>query len=186
MFTDLEKLHAWLTSQTSDPPLVVGIEGASESGKTTLANYLTTRPREHVVHTDDSCTDGFRGDEYVDGLKLKELEEEFGNIPSDSDRIVIEGICLRDTLAKIDTKRTVSLFIYCKRYKHGYWLDDPAEWPSALGTIDEMHREEFGNVVDTENMSRSTGAFVDWWCRKYHGRVCPHLLADIIYRWTKS
>lgn len=113
VFRDAESLEYYLAGLAGPPLLVVAIEGASTSGKTKLAEKLAQGRRTRVVSTDEYYQEGLLGERYQDGLRLEDLGEDLIRLRTASDRLIIEGICLRDTLELIGQKPDV--YVYCKR-----------------------------------------------------------------------
>jgi hypothetical protein len=166
-YTDCKKLAAAIRARSHSSGLVVGVEGASGSGKTQLAELLASQLNGAPISTDAHYKAGVVRDRYHDGLRLDALTRAIRDLQSGGAPIVIEGICLRDTLAAIHVTPTV--FVYTKRISGaGIWHDDPALFD--LSDIDDA----------------STQGHIDRWSQSYHCRVEPHVLADFVYEWNEE
>ena len=165
VFKDPTLINALLAARTRETPLIVGVEGASGSGKTSLAKLVATEPA-HAISTDAYYETGVKGQKYLDGIKLETLSEDLRKSISAYERVVVEGICLRDTLAKVGV--SPNLFIYCKRISSaGIWNDDP-QFHSPISEV-----------------AKCTQGLIDCWSHEYHVESEPHLVADIVYEWRE-
>lgn len=131
---------------------VVGIDGASKSGKSETAHRVAKALGWRHVRLDRFCQAG--AGSYLAGVRLGALrgaiELEFSSAPT----IVVEGICLRDVLGAVGL--APDLGVYCTR-------EPPGEIP----------RPESGDP--------SRQAIVDRWYAEYHDRVRPDRLCDIVF-----
>lgn len=166
VFKDPTLINALLAARTRETPLIIGVEGASGSGKTSLAKLVATEPAQ-IISTDAYYETGVKGQKYLDGIKLETLSEDLRQSISAYERVVVEGICLRDTLAKVGV--SPNLFIYCKRISSaGIWNDDP----------------QFHSPIP--EVARFAQALIDSWSHQYHVESEPHLVADIVYEWREG
>ena len=134
--------------------------------KTSLAKLVATEPAQ-IISTDAYYETGVKGQKYLDGIKLETLSEDLRQSISAYERVVVEGICLRDTLAKVGV--SPNLFIYCKRISSaGIWNDDP----------------QFHSPIP--EVARFAQALIDSWSHQYHVESEPHLVADIVYEWREG
>lgn len=164
---DVETLESNLADLPGPPPLIIAVEGASGSGKSELGEKLARGSRAHVVSTDRYYNEGVLGDRYQDGLRLDELKEDLIPLRTESERLVVEGICLRDTLGLIGLKPDA--YVYCRRISPaGVWNDDP----------------ELEDFPDPN--SRSSQGRIDWWSNQYHLRTHPHQIADFLFEWRED
>ena len=161
-FDDVAKLASALVTGHCGSPQIVAIEGASGSGKTCLGRELGSVIGASVVETDPYYRTGFKGASYEDGLRLDDLEREVMRLLRGGQPLIIEGVCLRDTLEALSL--TPDAFVYCKKLSAtGIWNDDPEllETPPA----------------DFESVQ----ALIDGWSLDYHRRTDPHERADFVF-----
>ena len=78
---------------------IVGLDGFTTAGKTTLADRLSMLLNADVVSTDDhiEIRGGNRG--YVDRLNLAGIKDSVEKSIRAGRRIILEGICLREIIA---------------------------------------------------------------------------------------
>jgi hypothetical protein len=156
----LAELHRRRPTNSS---IVVGIEGASFAGKTTLARQLSAGPNAFRISTDCFRIAGRTGSRYTDGIDAVGFGSDLTKLRSRFDVVVVEGICLRDTLELVN--QTADLAVYCKRLSAvGVWNDDP-----ALFSDRELSADCGGQVR------------IDRWSVEYHQRQRPIERADFIY-----
>jgi hypothetical protein len=144
------------------PAAIIGIEGHSTSGKTTLATDLALACGGERISTDmyvDRQSDALA---YSDRIFSEKLLTDLARLRREKTVVFIEGICLRDTLRLVGI--APESFIYCKRITQaGLWADDPL------------------NYVDAHGRPQSTLSTVDGMSVEYHLRVFPLEKADIVY-----
>ena len=145
---------------------IVGIDGFSSAGKTTLANHLSSMLlNADVVGTDDhvEIQGGNRG--YVDRLNLAGIKDSVEKSIQAGRRVILEGICLREVIACSSIPAGSIVHVYVKRISKNsdIWHDG-------------YHLEDFkrGDRVAPEP---HLSAF------RYHEKVCPHKLANFEYCW---
>lgn len=157
------KLVTMLRRRVGETPgSVIGIEGHSTSGKTTLATDLALACTGERISTDMYVDRGSSANAYADRVLYEKLNADLARLRLENTLIFIEGICLRDTLRRIAL--SPQTFVYCKRMTQaGLWADDPL------------------NYVDEHGLPQSTLSTVDGMSVEYHLRVCPLEKADIVY-----
>ena len=142
--------------------LVVGIEGHSTSGKTTLGKLLAIRFAAPHVGTDSYVDRDKDADSYVGILDLPRFKAAVQAELGKYDFLFIDGICLRDTLAQCGLRAGV--FVYCRRITQaGLWADDPQ------------------NSTHQGRPNRDDPSWVDWQSTDYHLREHPVERADLVY-----
>jgi hypothetical protein len=153
----------WLAAEG---PILLAVEGASLSGKTTLAGRIADRPDAIRMSTDCFRVAGRLGETYTEGLDLRYLRADVEKLRERFALVVIEGICLRDTVEAVGL--AVDRWIYVKRLSHlGVWNDDP-----DLEVIEQPP-------------DHGVGALIDWWSHEYHLRSRPHVKADVGFEWRE-
>jgi hypothetical protein len=161
---DLPSVVAAVLERATAPTLLLGVEGTSQSGKSRLASDLAPHLDAHVIRTDDYYKQGVLGERYQEGLRKQDLRREILRHRTSGDNIIVEGICLRDTLDSLEV--AADLFIYCKHISSaGIWHGDP----------------DFSDPDDFD--LTFTQGRIDWWSYQYHKRLAPHMCADIVYEW---
>ena len=144
---------------------IVGLDGFTTAGKTTLADRLSMLLNADVVSTDDhiEIRGGNRG--YVDRLNLAGIKDSVEKSIRAGRRIILEGICLREIIACSAIPTGSIAHVYVKRISKNSDL-----WH------DGYHLEDFkrgDHVAPEPHLS----AF------RYHEKVCPHKLANFEYCW---
>lgn len=163
----IEELDSYFVYLSAAQRLLIAVEGASTSGKTHLAKALTQAQSACFLSTDRYYNTGVLGERYQDELRLEEIRTDVAALRCGHQRVVVEGICLRDTLELIDVRPDV--YVYCKRISPaGIWHQDP----------------EADGLLDPE--SGSIQALIDWWSHEYHLRSEPHLVADVVFEWNEN
>jgi hypothetical protein len=134
---------------------VIAIEGHSTSGKSFLTKSLGDRLEIPALETDSFARQLRSADEtYLALIDTAGLLGEISRLTNSGSRVMVEGICLRDTLTAIAI--APKLFIYVKRITAaGLWADDP-------------DNELDGNWVDRQSID-------------YHARERPLERADFVY-----
>lgn len=146
------------------PGMIAALEGFSGSGKSTLADELGARVPAIVIHLDDFLREVATPRPYAECLDLEELRKQLHgrnrNIPA-----LVEGICLRDVMQRLDVVPTT--FLYLRRVSpNGLWYD-------GLRLQEYMAGQRMAE--DEEEPYRSD--------IEYHARALPHELCDMrIYR----
>ena len=141
---------------------LVEIDGHSTSGKTHLSEILADLDQSVALGTDAYADPSRRSGNYPDRLDLKKLAADLANLTKARPRTYIEGICLRDTLARL--RLTASLFVYCKRISQaGLWPDDPE------------------NYLTSDGQPSNDLSWVDRQSVEYHLRAHPLEHADFVF-----
>jgi hypothetical protein len=144
------------------PSAIVGLEGFQGSGKSTLAVQLSERLSVAVFQLDRFARMFDPSPPYVECLDISALKQAL-ELRQQSTLTIVEGICLRDVLARVDLAATI--LIYVKRVgTNGLWYDGM-----------RLDKYQAGDRIpeDDEELYRSD--------MKYHAKVCPHEKADLIY-----
>ena len=164
--SDLKSLVAAIRPHVSSRGTLIGVEGHSTSGKTTLSKTLADQLGGTVVSTDDYVDSGSNHDSYPRRIRLGELRKDLAHVRSLQPVVFFEGICLRRTLELISL--VPKIFVYCKRISRaGLWADDP-----------QNH---------TENGRPLPGlSWVDLQSVVYHLRAKPLENADLVYAWQEE
>ncbi len=103
---------------------IIAIDGHLGAGKTSLANRLGRRHGLPVVHVDDYLQRGRR--RYVAALRLADLADAIGR---HGGRLIVEGVCLLDVLARLGAKPALHVFLH---------LDDAAARAAASPVTAEV------------------------------------------------
>ena len=149
---DAETLARELSDRFSGP-LVVGIDGWTGVGKTTLAKTLAALMNGNAYDLDSALNCDQRV--YATALRLHEVSAAL----RDSDRpLFVSGICLREVLSQVGG--AADAYVYMKRMATWGWADEDdlaGELPDIPGASGELMRQEI---------------------RLYHAKFQPHLRAD--------
>ena len=141
---------------------LIGIEGFCSSGKSALADRLSTDIPAQVLHTDKFATKHENPPPYIECLRLPDLRSALEG-RSKSEPCLVEGICLRDVLAACGT--SADHYVYIRRIgKNGLWYD-------------QLHLETFENAA-TPNGDEHEPHLSDL---KYHSRTRPHERASTLF-----
>ena len=141
--------------QTLPSQTVIGIDGLTGVGKTTLASSLavalegSTLDLDAFLDHDRKC--------FVEALKISDLRSA---LTSAVRPLFLSGICLREALALVGY--TASCHVYVKRMTGWGWADE----------------DELGTDAVPEVDSNSGGAHLRHEMRRYHEKWKPHLVAD--------
>ena len=146
---------------------IIGIDGFTSAGKTTLADRLSVLLDADVVSTDDHVErqEGNRG--YVDQLNLASIKDSVEKSIRAERRVILEGICLREVIAYSAIPTDSIVHVYVKQISKN---SDDNSW----GDGDWLELFEQGDHVALEP---HLSAF------RYHEKVCPHELANFEYCW---
>ena len=150
---------------------IVGLDGFTGAGKTTLARHLSSMLlNADVVSTDDHFErqGGNRG--YVDQLNLAGIKNSVEESIRAGRRAILEGICLREVIACSLIPADPIAHVYVKKISKnsGLWHDGCDLEDFKRGDCSLAHHEP------------ELSAF------RYHEKVCPHKLATFEYRWRRS
>jgi hypothetical protein len=146
---DVESLAIEITRRSNRDRHLVGIEGHSTAGKTTLAKSVQARLSAGLVRPDCHLvrfsSDADQDQNYVERLDLVGLDRDLSAKVSLHSVVIIESICLREVLRQLGVD--ADIFVYCKRISPaGIWQDDPAfghqggNWADRQSRL--YHREE--------------------------------------------
>jgi hypothetical protein len=138
---------------------VVFVEGERQSGKTKFSRSLGSQLAATVLSTDRFASLD-PSIPYVDGIRLDELADA---IECASGPLIVEGICLADTAARISLNCDVRVYLK---------VEALAGW--NLGADLEQ--------LEGARPTTLLGGAFDWDVREYHRRVGPHLIANQILR----
>lgn len=124
----MELLYEALLKHCPPNRCLVGIEGHSTSGKSTLGKKLALLSGESLFSTDEYARQRKKNDAYPDLVDVERLKRDVKAVSGRS-LSFIEGICLRDVLESAGLKPDV--FVYIKRITQaGLWADDPENYVS--------------------------------------------------------
>jgi hypothetical protein len=158
-FTDLNALLAAVKRRIGDAPrAIIAIEGHSASGKSYLSEDLAERLGAAAVGTDSYARDRSKAPTYVERIQLDSLAVDIDRL-TEAGLVIIEGICLRDTLREIAIVPTA--FIYLK-----------------VITVSGLWRDEVENYLED---GQPSGNWTDRQSVEYHLRENPHDRADFVY-----
>ena len=144
---------------------IIGIDGFTTAGKTTLAQRLAKLLDADVVSTDDHVE--IRGGNwgYVERLDLAGIKDSVDRSIKTGRRVILEGICLRCVIASSAIQTDSIVHVYVKQISKNSDIWDDGEWLERF--------EERDHAPPEPHLS----AFM------YHEKVCPHKLANFEYRW---
>ena len=134
---------------------VVGIDGWTGVGKTTLATNLAKAAGGQCLDLDEFLERDRK--RYVGAIRLDELRS---SLSTSARPLFISGICIREVLTEVGL--TPDLNVYVKRMASWGWADE-----------DELD----GDVIPEVNQSGGA-AGLRREMRAYHRRWQPHLVAD--------
>jgi hypothetical protein len=141
---------------------IVAVEGHSTSGKTTLSRRLAGFLEARLVSTDDFAIDGCRAARYVDCLDFTRLSQALDAARNANPILILEGICLRDTLSRAGIVPT--LYVYVKRMTQaGLWADDLANYVKEGAPVPDLSRTDRWSVeyhLHSDPLGNATIVFV--------------------------
>jgi uridine kinase len=144
-------------------PQLVGVEGFTGSGKSRLSNVLASELSAVVIHSDNYVLDGDATELYCERLNCDQLALALIHARATSRLVLVEGICLRETLRRLG--QSAAYFIYVKRvagnhlWHDGFHLEDFETRGTITENRKEPHRSDFA----------------------YHSIERPHEKADIVF-----
>jgi hypothetical protein len=157
VFRDPDALAQAVTQRVLAPG-IIGIDGWTGVGKTTLADELARRTNGSSYDLDSALRLDLG--RYTTALRLDEIAKAL-NRPETL--MFVSGICLRQVLTNFGC--SAGAHIYVKRMATGVWADEdeltPDKIPEVSGASGEQVRKEL---------------------RPYHQRWRPHLIADFEYQ----
>jgi uridine kinase len=155
---------------------LVAIDGAREAGKSTMAKDLARDLPARLISVDDYVQKGEPlGTPYPDLVRVAELRAEVQQSRDQGKIVLLEGICLRSVLARLEMEAT--LHVYVMR------VSAPGE-PCEIDLFDDQISEEV--LLDQIGIPTSTGASLDRDLAQYHKKNHPHQCADLIYEREES
>lgn len=139
------------------------------TGKSPLAQCLAADLGCGLIETDnfsikllhpERLAEDMKDRPYVNCLDLEAIADRFAAELDNHPLLVIEGICLRDTLAKIGQAADLFVYVKCvsrssRLWHDGFHLEDYEADPTL---VRGLHRDEL----------------------EYHGRTRPHDCADLV------
>ena len=152
VFTQLDTLVGALGRRVAHLG-IIGIDGWTGVGKTTLAAALATALDGSSYDLDRALTHDQR--RYVSALRLPEISEALAHSPRP---LFVSGICLLEVLAKAGA--SLDAHIYVKRLATWGWADED----ELTGTVPEV--------------PGASGELVRQELRNYHHDWKPHLVCD--------
>lgn len=166
-FLDTDSLAAAVKVYLArEPRGVVAIEGHSTSGKSHLGRDLAKRLDAVVLETDSYARDGSDAPTYLEAIDVGRLGSDLDRHAGEGGRVIMEGICLRDTLRELAI--TPTLFIYVKRMTPaGLWAD------------------ELENYLEDGRPAEGL-SWTDYQSVEYHVRERPEDRADFVYVRTEE
>jgi hypothetical protein len=148
---------------------LVGLDGAREAGKSTIARRLASDLGRSLISVDDYVRQGV-GTPYADLVRLDELRAALAS-PDKGSKVLIEGICLLTLLDRLGV--ALGALIYVVR------ASAPGEW-SEVDLFDDTVTEA-DLVARCGPVPSTAGASLDRDLAIYHKRARPHERADIVY-----
>lgn len=158
IFTEVEALAAALSELAQ--PCVVGIDGWTGIGKTTLATRLASNLSTEYFDIDAALNRDRNS--YVPALRIHEVSAALSDV---SGLMLVSGICLRKVLEIAG--READSNIYVKRMTSWGWADE-----------DELQGRELAEILGNYG-----GEAVRREMRDYHAVWEPHLKADFEFHW---
>jgi hypothetical protein len=153
IFTEVDELVEALGDRV-DQPTIVGIDGWTGVGKTTLAKSLAEAMGGRAYDLDSALNRDQRA--YTSALRLHEIADE---VALSTGLLLVSGVCLRQVLQ--DAERSADLHIYIKRMAAWGWAEEDEiagiDFPEFPGASGEILRQEM---------------------RLYHRKWQPELRAD--------
>ncbi|PSB85460.1 hypothetical protein C5F63_14710 [Photobacterium damselae subsp. damselae] len=144
--------------QQLDSPVIIGIEGASSSGKTTLGCNLSSYFDIEFVDLDSYVIRSDTPVPYTSQVNIEALKVKLAALVESNCTFIILGICLRDVLQMISI--TADIYIYVKKI--------------ATNTI--WHYGVEIETYDSENLVEPHKSDM-----KYHLAVKPHMNSTLVY-----
>jgi hypothetical protein len=166
--------------------LIIGVDGFSDSGKTTFVkNFLQKKLQIETIFLDDYLIKN-KGAYFIN-LRIDNLKQRVSSLSKSKLPFIIEGVCLLKILKEINI--TYDVLIYIKRTSKtlcstpNLWRDE--DNCTFAGDIDEWEKHEISqtskydskaNLIDIKEQIALTKEIV-----VYHQIFKPHKNANIIY-----
>jgi hypothetical protein len=165
-FSSIDSLNIAVTKRVGNAQgFVVAVEGHSTSGKTYLSKDLSRRVGATAVSTDSYARESSEAPSYVDRMDLERLSRDVNRFKQVGP-VIIEGICLRETLRALAI--VPGLFIYVKRVTPtGLWADDLENY------VEHGQPASWLSWTDRQSVA-------------YHLREHPQERADFVYERTEE
>lgn len=164
---------------------IVGIDGKDGTGKSTIAQKVSSELKIRHINLDDYVEEYDSGT-YVSNIKNEEL---LSAITISSNPLIIEGVCLLSIMEQFDLK--LDLLVYVKKIDScGFWHDrdkcdleeDVDEFilkeKASLRSLAEFEAHLEGAQMSTEDVEYPS---LSEEIIRYHYVFKPHIKADIIY-----
>ena len=133
---------------------IVGIDGWTGVGKTTLAQRLASELHGAAYDLDSALTHDLKV--YISAIRLEEIAQAVADAPG---ILFVSGVCLREILKRAEIQ--ADAHIYVKRMASWGWSDE-----------DEMAGQGVAEIPG------ASGEFLRAEMRQYHGQWRPHQIAD--------
>lgn len=161
--TTVEQVASHVKATEALGGCLIGIDGFSGTGKTTLAFELAHHLNGIRLGLDSYVSKEKPADCYVGLLRIDHLRRDLGNLLDRFAFVVLDGVCLLKALESI--RITPKLLVYVKKHSpQGLWHDG-------------LHLENF-----------LAGACADSWLAesvyRYHQAYQPHTKAAVYYHWA--
>ena len=155
-------LRDFMMSQNGSHKKLVSVDGASHSGKTTVAMKLA-RDLRGVRVSSDCYVKADSSGAYLGRLALDFLADDLMRLKEVFPILFFEGICVRDVLEKLGIEAALSIYIK-KIATSGLWHFDFDLESFANGSAAQLYEDEpFRSDYE------------------YHYRVRPHESSDVTY-----
>lgn len=154
VFTKIEPL-AHALNASFPKAAIVGVDGWTGVGKTTLANALAGELNGSTYDLDDALILDRKS--YVPALQLDQIADALAR---PNGFLFVSGICLRQVLEQVGCE--ASAHVYVKRMATWGWADEDE---LEGGSLSEIRRSNGGEATRLE-------------MRLYHAKWQPHLKAD--------
>ena len=159
----------------------IGVDGTDGVRKTCASAAFAETLGIPLVSLDDYLIKNQGG--YVQFLRYDELD----NALRQSDRFIVEGVCLLQVLERVAV--SVDAHVYVKRYRHNLWADE-RELDIAPEDVDDFLAQERKFVAMLSGLSGEPAESEDTdptladEIVRYHATYRPHEHADYVYRWN--
>ena len=159
IFDDTDKLAEALKARFAGAA-VIGIDGWTGVGKTTLAKSLADKVGGSTFDLDSALDRDQKA--YVSAMRLDEV---CGAIAQSNGLLLVSGVCLREILNRAQCQ--IDAHIYIKRMATWGWADEDE---LDGGSLSAIGGSSGGDALRKE-------------MRLYHQLWSPHLKADFVFQW---